>query len=59
MIINIKHNKVFFLHWSKELRIKNTTGKGSPVKVALFISNIFHGYFLYQYICVRFVKHKI
>ena len=25
------------LHWSKELRIKNTTEKGLPVKVALFI----------------------
>ena len=49
-IINIKHNKVFFLHWSKELRIKNTTEKGLPVKVALFIC--WHSDFN-MYICLR------
>ncbi len=30
-----EHNKIFFLHWSKELRIKNTTKERLPVKVVV------------------------
>lgn len=41
-IINIKHNKVFFLHWSKELRIKNTTRKRLPEKVVVFAFIVFN-----------------
>ena len=41
-IINIKHNNVFFLHWSKELRIKNTTRKRLPEKVVVFAFIVFN-----------------
>lgn len=38
-VLSVKRNREntkVFLHWSKELRIKNTTGKRLLVKVAAF-----------------------